>query len=99
MPRALLLDQDIAGEVLGAAFARDQGEFFDLILERGIDEMRFGGVTECGGFAGPLPRRMLLVDVSVGDHLTGLFRRRGYATLPGLGSRPNGSGRGQAAER
>ncbi|MFC9916499.1 hypothetical protein [Streptomyces sp. NPDC127197] len=31
--RALLADQTSAGEVLGATFARDQGEFFDLILE------------------------------------------------------------------
>ncbi|MGW2707102.1 hypothetical protein [Streptomyces sp. NPDC001340] len=31
--RALLAGQDSAGEILGATFARDQGEFFDLILE------------------------------------------------------------------
>ncbi|MHA5054533.1 hypothetical protein [Streptomyces sp. SD15] len=31
--RGLLLDQQSAGEVLGATFARDQEEFFDLILE------------------------------------------------------------------
>ncbi|MFC7266583.1 hypothetical protein [Streptomyces lutosisoli] len=31
--RGLLLDQESAGEVLGATFARDQGEFFDLIPE------------------------------------------------------------------
>ncbi|MGP4091732.1 hypothetical protein, partial [Streptomyces sp. KR55] len=31
--RGLLTDQESAAEVLGATFARDQGEFFDLILE------------------------------------------------------------------
>jgi hypothetical protein len=31
--RALLADQASAGEVLGSTFARDQGEFVDLILE------------------------------------------------------------------
>jgi hypothetical protein len=31
--RALLADQESAGEVLGSTFARHQGEFFDLVLE------------------------------------------------------------------
>lgn len=31
--QGLLVDQASAGEVLGTTFARDQGEFFDLILE------------------------------------------------------------------
>ncbi|WP_255945540.1 hypothetical protein [Streptomyces odontomachi] len=31
--RALLVDQSSGGEVLGATFARDQGEFFTLITE------------------------------------------------------------------